>query len=86
MSKRAIEKAYETYPLDESNRYNHELNAKRVGFQHGYEQAEKNLALTWEDMKLIDELFTEMAFSEPNDSTEWYQELANRFNEKREKK
>lgn len=41
MSKRAIEKAYETYPLDESNRYNHELNAQRVGFQHGYEQAEK---------------------------------------------
>lgn len=86
MSKRAIEKAYETYPLDESNRYNHELNAKRVWFQQGYEKAEKNLALTWEDMKLIDELFTEMAFSEPNDSTEWYQELANRFNEKREKK
>ena len=42
MSKRAIEKAYETYPLDESNRYNHELNAKRVVFQQGYEQAEKD--------------------------------------------
>ena len=42
MSKRAIEKAYETYPLDESNRYNNELNAKRVGFQQGYEQSEKD--------------------------------------------
>ena len=51
----------------------------------GYEQAEKDLALTWEDMKLIDGLITEMAFSEPNDSMEWYQELANRFNEQRKR-
>lgn len=40
MSKRAIEKAYDAYPLNESNRYNNEWNAKRVGYQKGYEQAE----------------------------------------------
>ena len=41
MSKRAIEKAYDAYPLNESNRYNNEWNAKRVGYQKGYEQAEE---------------------------------------------
>lgn len=40
MSKIAIEKAYDAYPLNESNRYNNEWNAKRVGYQKGYEQAE----------------------------------------------
>lgn len=40
MSKRAIEKAYDAYPLNESSRYNNEWNAKRVGYQKGYEQAE----------------------------------------------
>lgn len=43
MSKRAIEKVYETYSLNENNRYDHELNAKRVGFQQGYEHAEKDI-------------------------------------------
>lgn len=40
MSKIAIEKAYDAYPLNESNRYNNEWNAKRVGYQKGYEEAE----------------------------------------------
>ena len=43
MSKIAIEKAYDAYPLNESNRYNNEWNAKRVGYQKGYEQAEKDI-------------------------------------------
>ena len=42
MSK-AVEKAYEAYPLTEDNRLNHERNAKRVGFKQGYEQAEKDI-------------------------------------------
>ena len=50
---KAVLKAYEAYPLTESNRYNHEINAKRVGYQQGYEQAEKDLELTWEDIMLI---------------------------------
>lgn len=88
MSKRAEEAALKAYPelAAEWMKVKTLQPMKRAIYKQGYEQAEKNLALTWEDMKLIDELFTEMAFSEPNDSTEWYQELANRFNEKREKK
>ena len=90
MSKIAEESALKAYPekwFRDIDGDSYDCNRfERCAYQEGYEQAEKNLALTWEDMKLIDELFTEMAFSEPNDSTEWYQELANRFNEKREKK
>ena len=36
MSK-AVEKAYKAYPYTEENYLNHEWNAKRLGFQHGYE-------------------------------------------------
>lgn len=44
MSKRAIEKAYEKYPLSmEMTAENHERNAKRLGYWIGYEQAEKDL-------------------------------------------
>ena len=42
MSKRAIEKAYVAYPLDATNRHDIRLNANRVGYQQGYEQAEKD--------------------------------------------
>ncbi len=49
MSKRAIEKAYVAYPLDATNRYDIRLNANRVGYQQGYEQAEKELG--WHSVK-----------------------------------
>ena len=85
MSKRAEIAALRAYPKSDFNGVETRRKGQRKCFIQGYEQAEKDLALTWEDMKLIDELITEMAFSEPNDSMEWYQELANRFNEKRKK-
>ena len=47
---KAIEKAYEAYPLNKENHLNLGWNAKRVGFQQGYEQAEKDLidkAVEW---------------------------------------
>ena len=39
---KSVEAAYKAYPLTNENKYNHEINAKRVGFQQGYEQAEKD--------------------------------------------
>jgi hypothetical protein len=73
MSK-AVEKAYKAYPLTEDNRLNHERNAKRVGFQQGYEQAEKDLELTWEDIKTIDKLLNQCVdYGNP------YQEVLKRF-------
>lgn len=50
MSKRAIEKAYVAYPLNATNRHDIRLNANRVGYQQGYEKAEKDTierAVSW---------------------------------------
>lgn len=88
MSK-AVEKAYEAYPLNESNRYNHEWNAKRVGFQQGYEQAEKDLALTWEDISSIETLLLSvyaLRLKGVKMSDEgFYKEVLKLFNERRNK-
>lgn len=40
---KSIVEAYKAYPLTADNRYNNELNAKRVGFQQGYEKAIKDI-------------------------------------------
>lgn len=55
MSK-AEERALEAFPLkiDVDNRGSYDLNAvKRIVYQLGYEQAKKDLELTWEDMMII---------------------------------
>ena len=39
---KAVVEAYEAYPLTDSNKYNGEINAKRVGYQQGYEKAVKD--------------------------------------------
>lgn len=62
MSKKAEEKALEAYPVEEmwvGNQYGgpEDVNASfRRGYREGYEQAEKDLALTWEDVKRIVEI------------------------------
>lgn len=61
----------------------------RRGFVKGYEQAEKDLALTWEDIQTIDNIVVDMARN-----TDWplrgqevfYTEVLNRFNKSKEKK
>ena len=91
MSK-AVEKAYEAYPLNESNRLNHNWNAKRVGFQQGYEQAEKDLALTWEDipkiLSICENLKTCWWFRDNEQTKEigkkpFFEEVLRRFNEQK---
>ena len=37
-----VVKAYEAYPLTDVNKYNIEINSKRLGYQQGYEQCEKD--------------------------------------------
>jgi len=89
MSK-AVEKAYEAYPLTEDNRLNHERNAKRVGFQQGYDQAEKDLELTWADMRelyiIFAEVDTEIELCKTDIKAEtigYYQEVLKRFKERK---
>jgi hypothetical protein len=91
MSK-AEEKAYEAYPFTAENRLNHEWNAKRVGFQQGYHQAEKDLELTWEDINIISECLSEVAEEIEVGQHKgcglkgMYQEVLKRFKEMKEKK
>lgn len=54
MSKKAEERALECYPVYEF--FSKDINRRdRNIFLQGYEQAEKELKLTWEDMKAIKE-------------------------------
>lgn len=60
--------------------------------KYGYLQAEKDLALTWEDVKKINDLFMEVAtyFSMIRRNKyilkqPFYEEVAKRFNEQRQK-
>lgn len=60
----------------------------RQFFQEGYEQAEKDLALTWEDMQLIWQLCDTLNSEQPNlcGSKGFYTEVLNRFNKSKEGK
>ena len=56
------------------------------GFVEGYHQAEKELALTWEDMREIDKLSGWLLTLKGNsDDKEFYQEVLNRFNKQKGK-
>ena len=93
MSK-AEERALEVYPGKITrnifdSRYLTDINAEpRQAFIDGYEQAEKDLALTWEDIKTIEQI---IAFSDWYDfeingklwSQEFYEEVLKRFKEAR---
>lgn len=70
--------------------------ARKAAYTSGYEQAEKDLALTWEDMKKLDNLMNEVEAENTNalirgknipfDSDElFYGEVLERFNEQRKK-
>lgn len=60
------------------NRYS--TLAEKYAFIDGYEQAEKDLALTWKDMELIYHLSDEIPYMEHND---FFKELLKRYNEKK---
>ena len=54
------------------------VRIQRVAYIKGYRQAEKDLELTWEDIKTIDKLLNQCVdYSNP------YQEVLKRFNEQR---
>lgn len=89
---RAEEKALEAYPecpcYNDLHQEYQDINGEyRVGFEIGYEQAEKDLALTWEDIKKLDGIMDSMrtytawdAVDYPN-GEDFYKEVLKRFNE-----
>lgn len=87
MSKRAeqaTKKAYGHFTAENID----EVFKAQYFFQEGYEQAEKDLALTWEDMQLIWQLCDTLNSKQPNlcSSKDFYTEVLNRFNKSKEKK
>jgi len=84
---KAEDRALEAFPLNINgdSRGSYDLNVvKRIIYQQGYEQAEKDLELTWEDIEAIDQIFTDV-FKDGFDVTtnKYYQEVLNRFNKQK---
>ena len=63
------------------NRY--PILAEKYAFIDGYHQAEEDLELSWEDLKMIDEI-SDQVYAECDvdafDEKEYYQEVLKRFN------
>lgn len=58
----------------------------RLAFQEGYEQAEKELALTWKNIRDIDEWISAIQTSDGLFGRDLYEEVLKRFNESRRDK
>ena len=61
----------------------------RYGYKRGYEQAEKDLELTWEDVQLLDNFVLELVREEKEgkdwgNGKEFYTEVLKRFKEAEE--
>ena len=95
ISKRSEEAALEAYPKLLSGSIFGPLpvdlnKACREKYQEGYEQAEKDLALTWEDVQLLDLYAMECQVEESkgrkfNSSQEFFEEVLQRFKARKEK-
>lgn len=83
MSKRAKEAALEAYPskwFRDIDGDCYDCNrTEREAYMEGYEQAEKDLTLTWEDIHLIQQIFKEVDYEYRNlpyaEIESWAEEL-----------
>ena len=75
MSK-AEERAKERYWLEPNNI---ETQEKYAAYVEGYHQAEKDLELSWEDIKLIDSLIDDVSLEETDTMEDLYHEVLRRF-------
>lgn len=84
---KAEERALEAYPHYTAENITEVTNARHF-FVKGYKQAEKDLALTWEDMQLIWQLCDILNSEQPNfySSKDFFTEVLNRFNKSKEEK
>lgn len=94
MSKKAEEAAIKAYPISENSTsgvYTMDNNYwPRLNFIQGYEQAEKDLALTWEDIRTIVQILTQgdwydFEISDKLWSKEFYEEILQQFKKQKEK-
>lgn len=89
---KAEQRAFEAYPViwssdDEETRWD-VMESHRMDFRLGYEQADKDLALTWEDMQRIVEIYYTLHYSYKGNSNIYniYNEVLRRFNKVKEDK
>lgn len=78
MSKRAEDAALKAYPNVEQPVWDESYPktlfvryTERNAFVKGYEQAEKDLILTWKDIKIIVEIADKMVSEDPNEHPDW---------------
>ena len=85
MSKRAEAAAMKACPEEiyEDDSWTDDLNKyQREGFIKGYEQAEKDLVLTWENVRVIDNLIHKVELELNQYGTQQvYEEVIRRFKE-----
>jgi hypothetical protein len=89
MSK-AEERALEVYPIESHEMYD-DLYRQRNAYVKGYQQAEKDLELTWEDIQKIDVLIYAVLdeekykryYTQDRDG-DFYEEVLKRFKERKE--
>lgn len=83
---RAEQEANKAYPTDENSTVNYVL---KLGFIDGYKQAEQDLALTWEDIRTINQMISAVVMEDPDDGSfelseqQFYEEVLKRFNKTR---
>lgn len=96
MSSRAEQRALEAYPRSVYEPEHFVMSAPgmcngffRKVFQRGYEQAEKDLALTWQDVRdiivIADSMLTRTAWDDVEwpDEKVYYEEVLRKFKEQR---
>lgn len=96
MSKRAEKAALRAYPKEIRDKNGIVIDIGhpqwiRDYYIHGYEQAEKDLALTWKDIAMIDAIILDTNNEFAIDSSKkiigqnFYEEVLERFNEQKKK-
>lgn len=92
MSKKAEQRALEAYSHYTAENLDDVIKARKF-FAKGYELAEKDLALTWEDMRRISRILDIMVdddfkgeIPEEWGEEEYYEEVLRRFNKAKEEK
>lgn len=85
MSKRATDAALKALPdYSPDGKHKADLTLDRLLYQHAYEQAEKDLALTLEQIVKLDNIIMNMVGEGYNDGYKtrpFYEEVLKRFNE-----
>ena len=78
---RAEEAALKAYPVVRQSGGLDVNRIRRKRFQEGYEKAEEELALTWKDIKNIDEWIGVILTNENPEDQELYEKVLRRYNE-----